>query len=325
MGTLYRLFTVLMLVIIAWSAPSPSCAVELPRAPYWQLIWSDEFEGKVIDRSKWDFDLGNGFYAYDTKQWVNGWGNNELQYYTNAPENAFIKDGMLHLRVMKESFMGCGYTSARLKTRDRFGNSLFSKTYGRYEFRAKLPASKGIWPAIWMLPQNDSYGVWAASGEIDIVEVDGQTPNQLRNTIHFGSRWPVNAFVRKDYNLPVNQRVTDFHVYALEWEPGEIRSYIDGQLLATHNFWWSSSKKVDVRGVLPSNENELNRWPAPFDQAFYIIMNIAVEGRFPNDPDETTVLPADMVVDYVRVYDKVGGYDQLMPRGEGALPFSMKK
>ena len=116
-----------------------------------------------VDRTKWDFDIGNGFYDYKNHAWVPGWGNEELQYYTHEPENVTVQDSLLTIRAVKASLHGCGYTSARLKTRQRDGTLLFSKLYGRFEFRAKVPWGKGLWPALWMLPQDDSYGGWAAS------------------------------------------------------------------------------------------------------------------------------------------------------------------
>ena len=290
----------------------------------WKLVWSDEFSGDAIDRTKWDFDIDNGFYTNDTKQWVSGWGNDELQHYSLDPENAFVKDGMLHIRAMKESLLS-GYSSARLKTGGRFGNSLFCKRYGRFEFRVKLPVGKGLFPAIWLLPQDDAYGTWPASGEIDIIEAEGEKPNQILSAIHYGSRWPANRFVRKDYILPDNQIIADFHLYTLEWEPGEMRWYVDGSLYSMQSFWWSSSKTVNATGVEPTDESELNPWPAPFDQPFNIIMNLAVSGRVTGDPDQTTLFPADMVVDYVRVYDKTGTSGQLPARGAGLLPFGVKK
>jgi beta-glucanase (GH16 family) len=293
-----------------------------PPASEWKLVWSDEFDGKDIDRTKWDFDIGNGFYNYDANTWISGWGNGELQYYTKEPENVFVKDGMLHIRALKESYQGCGYTSARLKTRKRDGSPLFTKKYGRFEFRAKLPTGQGIWPALWMLPQDEKYGGWAASGEIDVLEAKGQEPTKALGTLHFGSRWPANAQVSKDYLLPDRGTIADFHVYGLEWEPGEIRWYVDGRLYSTQSFWWSSSKSDGAKGAKPAQEADLNAWPAPFDQPFYLIINLAVGGQFPGKPDKTTEFPAEMLVDYVRVYDKVGGYGAVKPRGEGKLPFA---
>src|ERR1043166_2896634 len=184
-----------------------------PAPGEWKLVWSDEFDGKEIDRTKWDFDIGNGFYNYEANMWINGWGNNELQYYTREPENAFVKDGKLHIRAIKESYNGCGYTSARLKTRKRDGTPLFNKKYGKFEFRAKLPTGKGVWPGLWMLPQDEKYGGWAASGEIEVMEARGQEPGKVLGTLHYGSRWPANAHSGKDYLFPDKGTIADFHVY----------------------------------------------------------------------------------------------------------------
>jgi beta-glucanase (GH16 family) len=302
------------------TAPTPQAAQ--PPAAKWQLVWGDEFDGPAIDRRKWDFDTGNGFFDYAANAWIRGWGNDELQYYTDRPDNAFVRDGMLHIRAVKESLHGCGYTSARLKTRKRDGSPLFSKKYGRFEFRAKLPTGKGLWPALWLLPQGAEYGDWAASGEIDVMEARGQHPTKVLGTLHFGSRWPGNTHISKEYVLPDRGTISDFHVYALEWEPGVFRWYVDGRLSATQNFWWSSSKSDGAKGARPARESDLNPWPAPFDRPFYIVLNLAVGGRFLGNPDRTTPFPAVMVVDYVRVYDKVGGYGPAPPRGPGKLPFS---
>lgn len=295
-------------------------AAETPSVE-WKLVWSDEFDGKDIDKAKWDFDTGNGFYNYDANQWISGWGNDELQYYTREPDNAFVKDGMLHIRALKESLHGCGYTSARLKTRKKDGSPLFSQKYGRFEFRAKLPKGQGVWPALWMLPQDEKYGGWPCSGEIDVMEARGQEPTKVLGTLHFGSRWPTNAHVSKEYVLPRDGTIADFHVYAVEWEPGEVRWSVDGQRYAAQSFWWSSGKSDGAMESNPTKETDLNPWPAPFDQPFYLVMNVAVGGKFLGNPDKTTVFPAEMLIDYVRVYEKVGGYGKSKPRGEGKLPF----
>lgn len=307
--------TILSLVVLGFSVavdPSPGA---------WKLVWSDEFEGKEIDRSKWDFDIGNGFYDYHAKQWIQGWGNGELQYYTREPENVFVKDGNLHIKAIKESIHQCGYTSARMKTRKRDGGALFSQRYGKFEFRAKLPTGRGVWPALWMLPQNDHYGTWPSSGEIDVLEARGQEPHKILGTLHFGSRWPANAHKENNIILPDNGTIADFHIYAIEWEPGEIRWLLDGKQFAIQTFWWSSSRVEANKGIPPTREEDLNAWPAPFDQPFYLVMNVAVGGKFLGNPDNMTLFPAEMLVDYVRVYDKVGGYGKIKPRGEGKLPF----
>ncbi len=299
-------------------------AVAEPPPAEWKLVWSDEFDGTAIDAAKWDFDTGNGFYNYDAKQWMAGWGNDERQYYTRDPDNAFVEGGHLHLRAIKESLHGCGFTSARLKSRKKGGAELFAKTYGKFEFRAKLPTGQGVWPALWMLPQADKYGTWASSGEIDILEARGQHPTKVLGTLHFGSRWPANAEASTTYELPDKGTIADFHVYGLEWEPGEIRWTVDGKLVGTRNSWWSTSKLAGDRGVAPEAEADLNPWPAPFDQPFYLVMNLAVGGKFLGDPDKTTPFPAEMLVDYVRVSDKVGGYGAAKPRGPGKLPFDKR-
>lgn len=153
----------------------------------WKLVWSDEFDAKEIDKAKWDFDTGNGFYNPVAKAWIGGWGNDELEYYTREPRNVFLEGGALHIKAIKESHHGFEYTSARLKTRKADGGPLFNKTYGKFEFRAKLPTGKGIWPALWLLPQDEKYGGWASSGEIDLMEARGQEPNKVLGTLHFGS------------------------------------------------------------------------------------------------------------------------------------------
>lgn len=287
----------------------------------WRLVWQDQFDAKTLDPAKWDRDLGNGFFNYDANQWIAGWGNGELQYYTREPDNAFLKDGMLHVRALKESLHGFGYSSAKLKTKKRDGSSLFAMKYGKVEFRAKLPVGKGIWPAVWMLPQNEKFGGWAASGEIDILEVKGHEPTKVHGTLHFGSRWPANTEATKSYTLPDKGSIADFHIYSLEWDPGEFRWAVDGHTYSTQSFWWSSSKIDKNKGAKPTKEADLNPWPAPFDQPFYLIINLAVGGQFPGNPDKLTLFPAEMLVDYVRIYERVGGPLKSKERGEGKLPF----
>jgi beta-glucanase (GH16 family) len=317
----FRSILTIAFVVAAGFTLGAADRADQPPPVEWKLVWSDEFDGKEIDRTKWDFDIGNGFYNYDANAWISGWGNGELQYYTREPENAFVKDGMLHIRAVKESSNGCGYTSARLKTRKRDGTSLFAKKYGKFEFRAKLPTGKGVWPALWMLPQDDKYGTWASSGEIDVMEARGQEPNKVLGTLHFGSGWPQNTHAGKDFVLPGKGTIADFHVYVLEWEPGLIRWSVDGHVYSTQSFWWSSRKRPGGKGAKPVKEANLNPWPAPFDQPFYLVMNVAVGGNFVGSPDRATTFPAEMVVDYVRVYDKIAGYGATRPRGPGKLPF----
>ena len=290
----------------------------------WKLVWNDEFDGDCIDPSKWAFDIGNGFFDYPQQVWIPGWGNEELQYYTHEPENVFVKDSLLTIRALKESLHGCGYTSARLKTRRRDGTPLFTKLYGKFEFRAKVPWGKGLWPALWLLPQEDRYGGWAASGEIDVMEIVGEKPHEVLNSIHFGSAYPKRSLITHVHPLPGGSTVADWHVYTVEWEPGEIRFYVDGVHTATRDHWWSCSKTCEGQGIEARRAADLNPWPAPFDQPFYLVMNVAVGGNFPGAPNAATRFPAELVVDYVRVYDRVGGYGEPKPRGSAKFPWHKK-
>jgi len=292
----------------------------------WVLVWSDEFEGDRVDPAKWDFDIGNGFFDYANHAWIAGWGNEELQYYTREPENVTVRDSLLTIRAVKESLHGCGYTSARLKTRKRDGTPLFTKTYGKFEFRAKVPWGKGLWPALWLLPQDDRYGGWAASGEIDVMEIVGERPREVLGSIHFGSTFPRRSLVTKVFKLPGDSTVADWHVYAVEWEPGAICWSVDGVPWANQDFWWSCSKTGrSGAGLEASCAADLNPWPAPFDQPFYLVMNVAVGGNFPGAPNPQTLFPAELVVDYVRVYDRPGGYGDPKPRGKGQMPWQKKR
>jgi len=257
-------------------------------SPDWELIWSEEFNGTEFPAETWTIARGNGFYAGE--EWIPGWGNGELQYYTDTPENLFLADGILTLRARQESITGIAgnrdetfsYTSAKISTQGKA-----SWKYGRFEIRAKFPAGKGLWPAIWMLPEKETYGGWAASGEIDIAEGWGSTPYKVAGTIHYGGVWPGNTYAGSHYFFPEKAAdASDFHVYAIEWEPGEIRWYVDGALYQTKNRWYS----------------EAAEYPAPFDQPFYLILNLAVGGHFDGNPLPSTPFPADMGVDYVRIY-----------------------
>jgi beta-glucanase (GH16 family) len=287
----------------------------------WNLVWNDEFDAPTIDRAKWDFDLGNGFYDYRVHQWVAGWGNEELQYYTGDEENVQLRDSCVFIRAVKAPLHGCGYTSARLKTKARDGRVLFGKLYGRIEVRARVPWGKGLWPAIWMLPVDDKYGGWAASGEIDLMEIVGEEPHEVLNSLHFGSSYPRRSLITTTHKLPDGSRVSDWHTYAVEWEPGEVRFFVDEVQTCTYRHWWSCSRLANGQGVEAASEADLNSWPAPFDQPFYLLMNVAVGGNFPGHPNAQTQFPAELVVDWVRVYDKVGGYGRAAPRGPGDMPW----
>jgi beta-glucanase (GH16 family) len=256
----------------------------------WTLVWSDEFEGPKIDPAKWTCDLGIG-YKDASGNLVAGWGNNEKQTYTDRPENARIEEGHLLLTARQEERDGAAYTSARLKTK-----GLFAATYGKFEFRAKLPAGKGLWPALWLLPEENKYGVWAASGEIDIMEAKGSHPTGTSGAVHFGGQWPANTFIAANHEFTDGSTIEDFHVYSLEWEPGALRWYVDGHLFQDLTKGWYSGAK--------RNNPDNPPFPAPFDQPFHLIMNLAIGGNFDGDPWPDTKFPAQVSVDYVKVYQK---------------------
>jgi len=242
----------------------------------WQLVWSDEFETDELDTDKWSYQFGTG-----ASEGLQGWGNNELQYYTDREENIYIEDEMLHIVARDESYEGMDYTSARIRTINQG-----DWRYGRFEFRAKLPEGQGIWPAIWMMPTDDVYGTWAASGEIDIVELVGHEPDIVHGTLHYGGQWPNNNYSGDVYQLDSGKFSDDFHTFTLEWEEGEIRWYVDGDHYQTQDDWFTEGQD----------------FPAPFDERFHLILNLAVGGNWPGSPNETTEFPQELILDYVRVY-----------------------
>ena len=273
-------------ILAGCSKQNAASKVKAPEG--WHLVWNDEFNGKEIDLTKWDFQLGTG-----SQYGLEGWGNNELQYYRK--ENASVKDGNLVLEARKEDFGGCAYTSARLHTVKDDGTELFTKTYGRIEARIKMPTGNGIWPAFWLLPATTDYGTWASSGEIDILEAKGRLPNRVYGTVHFGQAWPGNKYSGGMYKFPAGETIADFHVYSLEWEPGLLRWLVDGNLYYETQQWWS----------LGAGESEPYPYPAPYDKPFYILLNFALGGNYDGGvAPEASDLPAQMLVDYVRVYDK---------------------
>ncbi|MGR3763041.1 carbohydrate binding domain-containing protein [Rossellomorea sp. NS-SX7] len=263
----------------------------------WTLVWSDEFISNEIDPEKWTYDIGNWIVDENGTGISPGWGNNELEYYTDSPENSFIRDGNLVIKAKKErrpitdQFGSYDYSSAKLKTKD-----LFSKKYGKFEARMKLPEGQGFWPAFWMMPEDDVYGKWPTSGEIDIMESAGGDTSKIGGAIHYGEEFPNNTYTAKDYHFPEGEDATGYHTYGVEWEPGEIRWYVDGKLYQTLNDWFTQG----------TNQADKYAFPAPFDQEFYLILNLAVGGWYGGDPDRTTPFPGEMEVDYVRVYELTG-------------------
>jgi beta-glucanase (GH16 family) len=242
------------------------------------LVWSDEFNGTEVDTSKWTFQLGDGTDYF----LPSGWGNNEQQWYTE--ENATVADGFLTITAREESVEpGFNFTSARLRSL-RKGDW----TYGRMEMRAKMPLGKGLWSAFWMMPTDSVYGGWAASGEIDIIEYLGDDPEEVFGTIHYGGSWPNNTFSGTPYRLSSGSFHEEFHEFAIEWEEGEIRWYVDGEHYGTKTEWYSDG----------------GDFPAPFDKRFHLLLNLAVGGNLPGAPDANTQFPQEYVIDYVRVYQQ---------------------
>ncbi len=243
------------------------------------LVWSDEFDGSSLDLTKWEPQVGDG-----CSEGICGWGNNELQYY--KAENAVVNGGTLKIIAKRERVKSKAYTSARLRTK-----GLADFTFGRFEARIKLPVGQGLWPAFWMLSTNEPYGGWPQSGEIDIMEYLGQHPEEVFGTIHYGDLYPNNQFTGTDFTkYDGTTFAEDFHVFAVEWEPDVIRWYVDDVLYQT----------LTSADVAPYN------WPFDGGNQMHFLLNVAVGGNLPGDPDGSTPFPSEMEVDYVRVYD--GGF-----------------
>ncbi len=251
-----------------------NCAIPTPEG--WELVWHDEFNGTIIDLNKWSHEVN-----------AQGGGNNELQYYTSRPENSYLENGCLVIAALKEHYTGPegtrDYTSARLRTL-RKGDW----KYGRFDIRAKLPFGQGLWPAIWMMPSESKYGGWAASGEIDIMELLGHDPAKVYGTLHYGGEWPNNVHTGKSYSLPQGNFSGDFHLFSIEWDTTQFRWYVDDIFYQSQTQWYSSQAE----------------YPAPFDEYFYLLLNVAVGGNWPGNPDNSTIFPQKMVVDYVRVFKR---------------------
>ena len=263
------------------------------------LVWSDEFNADRLDPEVWFFESGDG-----SQYGIPGWGNGERQWY--LPDNARLEDGKLKITARRETVGNFGFTSARINTRDRFAFK-----YGRIEASIKLPSGQGMWPAFWMLPQDSPYGEWPSSGEIDILEavnLDGFPGpggdgggNEIFGTLHYGGG-NLGRIIASNTYVPSTDVTEDFRTYALEWDENEIRWYFDGILYAVESFWQSDAAP----------------YPAPFDQPFYILLNLAVGGNFPGAPDASTPSEATMEVDWVRVYSGEEGAAE--PAGPGIKP-----
>jgi hypothetical protein len=239
--------------------------------PGYNVLWKDEFSGTAIDNTIWSYDIGSG-----------GWGNNELQYYTNSPNNSFISNGNLVIQARKESYQGSGYTSARLLTK---GKQSF--TFGRVDIRAVLPKGQGIWPALWMLGTKIDQTGWPNCGEIDIMEIIGSLPAEVHGTIHFGPQGATQSTqLTGTYTLPSGDFSEKYHVFSLIWSMDNIQILVD-------DIPYFQATKTQVGAIYPFNE------------PFFVIFNIAVGGNWPGNPDATTVFPQQMLVDYIRVFQKM--------------------
>ncbi len=237
-------------------------------AQQWQLIWSDEFDGNTINDSIWTHEIGG-----------NGWGNNELQYYTDRDTNSYVSNGYLTIQALEENFSAWNYTSARLKSQ----NKKFFK-YGKILARIKLPYGQGLWPAFWMLGQSFPQVGWPDCGEIDIVELVGGTngDNTVYGTAHWENENGQHAQYGNSYTLSSGIFADNFHLFSIIWDDQKIKWYVDNHLY----------NELDVT---PPSLSE-------FHEDFFIILNVAVGGNWPGPPNSTTVFPQKMVVDYIKVY-----------------------
>ncbi|MCU0369074.1 MAG: glycoside hydrolase family 16 protein [Cyclobacteriaceae bacterium] len=248
-----------------------------------QLVIQDEFNIDGAPNSAlWGYDIGTG---------NNGWGNNELQYYTDRPQNVTVQNGYLLITAIKESYQGSSYTSARLLTKGKF-----EQAYGRFEARIRLPYGQGMWPAFWMLGADIDTNPWPGAGEIDIMEYRGQQPTIVLGSVH-GPGYSGGNAITKSYELKNDRFDTGFHVFGIEWGPDYINYYVDDVL-------YNQITPADVPVSEPDPSDPFAK-PKPnwvFNKPFYILINLAVGGSFVGSPNSETVFPQTMLVDYVRVY-----------------------
>lgn len=258
----------------------------------WSEVWSDDFSGSTLNTSNWDYETGAGFDG--------GWGNNEKEYYTSNTSNVSVSGGYLNITARYENnYAGSGknFTSGRIITK----NKHYWK-YGRFEASMKLPTGTGTWPAFWMLPQSSPYGGWPTSGEIDIMEYRGDLISKIDGTLHYGNSFPNNQYDGDPYTLSSGDFTNSFHLFAVEWEPNAIRWYVDGILFKTET--------KTPNSLNPASNNAVT-WP--WDQDFFIIMNLAIGGWYSGNPSDAAITggntswTANMQVDYVKVYTDLSG------------------
>ena len=283
------------LLALSMLLPLASCAqkkTETPQIEGYNLLWSDEFDGKKMDETKWNYEPHEP-----------GWTNNELQEYTTSTDNVFVRDGKLVLKAIKTTKDGKDYYTSGKVT----GQNKTDFMYGKVVVSAKVPEGQGLWPAIWMMPQDESYyGQWPKCGEIDIMESLGNDTSISYSTIHYGEpHAEQQGTITKSGDESFSAK---FHEYSVEWEPGEMRFYTDNELVLTVNDWFTAVEGEDDKP-----------YPAPFNQPFFVQMNLAVGGNWPGNPDETTDFNnAEFEIDYVRVYQKPA-YDTNVTRPEKAF------
>ena len=251
------------------------------------LLWEDDFESENTQPVSWNMERDDS-----------GGGNDELQFYTRRDTNVYIENGKLILRALEEEYGGHNYTSGKVTTR-----GVADWRYGRMEARIKLPEGQGIWPAFWMMPSENKYGTWPNSGEIDIMELIGSEPATVYGTIHYGPPWNYSNGM---YQLPEGTFSQAYHDFSLEWTADSMKWYVDDQL-------YSTKSKDDL--------SRPEQWQV-FQERFYLILNLAVGGNWPGNPDETTVFPQKMEIEHVRVYGDPGNQeiiamDSAYPRAEG--------
>ena len=243
-----------------------------------KMVWSDEFNYTGLpDSLKWSYDIGNGCPENC------GWGNNELQFYTSKRlQNARVENGKLIIEARKEDFSGAQYTSSRLLSKNKG-----DWKYGRLEIRAKIPAGKGMWPAIWMLPTYWNYGKWPHSGEIDIMENVGYWPDSVFGSIHTGAYNGMRG-TQKTKGLRFDDLSRSFHVYAIEWTADTISFFVDDQKYQ----------------VFKNEQTGSETWP--YDKEFHLLMNITVGGNWGGKFGvDDTIFPQKMEIDYVRVFQQL--------------------
>lgn len=236
------------------------------------VVMEENFDGTELDTSLWSYDIGDG-----SSQGLSGWGNNELQYYTDRLENVKVEDGILNITARKEAYEEASYTSGRILTKLNF-----DQKYGRFEARMKLPWGQGLWPAFWLLGADIDEVGWPQTGEIDIMEYRGQEPTRIHGSVH-GPGYSGAEAVSKSYNLEGDRFDTDFHVFGIEWGKDYINFYVDDDL-------YNQITPEDVDG----------EWV--YNKPFYILINMAVGGSYVGSPTEDTVFPQTLEIDYVRVY-----------------------